>query len=669
MDNSIGTVEAEHSFSVLLEYAADNDVEGFKRTVCDESEIMEVGLWYGHQRVLKRGVLEHRTPLMVAAKYGSVEVLKLILSLPEVDVNFSCGPDQSTALHCAASGGSVNVIDAIKLLLLAGADPNSTDANGHRPIDVIVASPNFPYLKFALEKLLKNDGSASQSDLQVSTNCLRSSLPSISLLSEEGSSFSISGSILSPITSKINDVHISSAKKEYHVDPSVPDITNSIYATDEFRMFSFKIQPCSRAYSHDWTECPFVHPGENARRRDPRRFHYSCVPCPDHRKGACRRGDLCEFSHGIFECWLHPAQYRTRLCKDGTSCIRRVCFFAHTSDELRPLYASTGAAVPSPQAAAVDFTAALNLLSGSPSAVSAVSPLSFTPPMSASRNDLRLSMAWPQQNILNLKILSNNLQANRLRTSLNARDIPSEEFNGIQDFELQQLRLLNELSCISQPYHNSSSANLKQLNASVLDRLLSYEVSSPQNIYQLGAAPVFFPSYKPAVLNEFQQQSMLSPIKTGVFSPKNVDYSPFQASFDCSSPMKMLPQLNEPTSPLSSQLSTLARSEKLQLQLGSLSSQEIGSNLTYNGVNVDWSIREDEVGLLQKLYSNGNCGEEPDVSWVQSVLKDSPSETEEKAISVSGSLDDSSSNPQSESSDHVACQAWLEGLKLDQIVA
>nr|CAD1819948.1 unnamed protein product [Ananas comosus var. bracteatus] len=78
-------------------------------------------------------------------------------------------------------------------------------------------------------------------------------------------------------------------------DPSsLPDIKNSVYATDEFRMYSFKVRPCSPAYSHDWTECPFVHPGENAWRRDPRKYHYSYMPCLDFRKGACRCGDMCE---------------------------------------------------------------------------------------------------------------------------------------------------------------------------------------------------------------------------------------------------------------------------------------------------------------------------------------------------------------------------------------
>eukprot|EP00249_Psilotum_nudum_P025073 c29366_g4_i1 orf=1091-2398(-) len=95
------------------------------------------------------------------------------------------------------------------------------------------------------------------------------------------------------------------------------------------------------------TECPFAHPGEKARRRDPKRFHYSGTACPDFRKGSCRRGDTCEFAHGVFECWLHPARYRTQPCKDGTNCRRRVCFFAHTPEQLRLLPGALQAAAAS----------------------------------------------------------------------------------------------------------------------------------------------------------------------------------------------------------------------------------------------------------------------------------------------------------------------------------
>ncbi|KAK7272393.1 hypothetical protein RJT34_28945 [Clitoria ternatea] len=109
------------------------------------------------------------------------------------------------------------------------------------------------------------------------------------------------------------------------------------YSSDHFRMFEFKVRRCTRSRSHDWTDCPFAHPGEKARRRDPRRYHYSGTVCPEYRRGGCSRGDACEYAHGVFECWLHPARYRTEACKDGKNCKRKVCFFAHTPRQLRIL--------------------------------------------------------------------------------------------------------------------------------------------------------------------------------------------------------------------------------------------------------------------------------------------------------------------------------------------
>lgn len=110
------------------------------------------------------------------------------------------------------------------------------------------------------------------------------------------------------------------------------------YASDHFRMYEFKIRRCTRSRSHDWTDCPFAHPGEKARRRDPRRYHYSGDVCSEYRRGGgCSRGDDCEFAHGVFECWLHPSRYRTEACKDGKNCKRKVCFFAHSPRQLRIL--------------------------------------------------------------------------------------------------------------------------------------------------------------------------------------------------------------------------------------------------------------------------------------------------------------------------------------------
>lgn len=710
------SIETEDSFSSLLEFAANNDFEGFKRSIeRDPIAIDEIGLWYGRQKGSSQMVLKPRTPLMVAATYGSVDVLKLILSLSAADVNRTCSTDKSTALHCAASGGSVNAVDTVRELMLAGADPNLVDANGRRPSDVIVVSPKLPVVKAALEELLSAAAPMGEPQLRVSTAPSNSNSPPLLSSSPENCSpSSASDSTSSPMMAKIHDLPASSAseKKEYPVDPSLPDIKNSIYSTDEFRMFSFKVRPCSRAYSHDWTECPFVHPGENARRRDPRKYHYSCVPCPEFRKGACRRGDLCEYAHGVFECWLHPAQYRTRLCKDGTGCMRRVCFFAHTSEELRPLYVSTGSAVPSPRsasaAAAMDMAAAMSLLPGSPSSVSVMSPSPFTPsPMSPSANGIsHSSLAWPQPNVPTLHLPGSNLQSSRLRSSLNARDIPSDEFSMLQDFDAQQ-PMLNDYSCFSsQARLNSAGGNRparsKTMNPSNLDDLFTAEISSSPRFSDQVASSVFSPSHKSAILNQFQQQqqSMLSPINTSVFSPKSGDqhlpsHSLLQASFGLPSPGRMSPRSVEAHSPMNSRLAALAQQrEKQQQQLRSLSSRDLGSGASAamgSAVNswtkwgsptgkLDWAVNGDELGKFRRSssFELGAGGEEPDVSWVQSLVKESPPEIKEKASAVASStvaassttgegLNFSSNSPL-ETIDHTVLGAWIEQFQLDQVV-
>lgn len=108
------------------------------------------------------------------------------------------------------------------------------------------------------------------------------------------------------------------------------------YRTANFMMYGFKVALCSRPGRHQWDECPFAHPTENARRRDPRIFSYSCHECPSYRNtGFCAKGDSCEYSHGIFEARLHPDSFRTVQCKDGSKCRRKICFFYHSEDERR----------------------------------------------------------------------------------------------------------------------------------------------------------------------------------------------------------------------------------------------------------------------------------------------------------------------------------------------
>ncbi|XP_074592095.1 zinc finger CCCH domain-containing protein 35-like [Curcuma longa] len=167
------------------------------------------------------------------------------------------------------------------------------------------------------------------------------------------------------------------------------------YSSDDFRMYEFKVRRCGRARAHDWTECPFAHPGEKARRRDPRKQRYSGAPCPDFRKaGGCKRGDSCELAHGVFECWLHPGRYRTQPCKDGTACRRRVCFFAHTPDQLRLVPPQTHQqSSPSASAAESNFLQnyLVNTLASSPTSTMTSPPMSRStdsPPISPSGGKL-----------------------------------------------------------------------------------------------------------------------------------------------------------------------------------------------------------------------------------------------------------------------------------------
>lgn len=106
--------------------------------------------------------------------------------------------------------------------------------------------------------------------------------------------------------------------------------------SDDFRMYKFKVKLCERSIPHDWTNCPYAHIGETAVRRDPRAFNYYATMCPEISAGnICPRGSSCQYSHSVFESWLHPQRYKTKMCRQGSKCSRGLCFFAHSAAELR----------------------------------------------------------------------------------------------------------------------------------------------------------------------------------------------------------------------------------------------------------------------------------------------------------------------------------------------
>ena len=89
-------------------------------------------------------------------------------------------------------------------------------------------------------------------------------------------------------------------------------------------------------------------------------------------------------------------------------------------------------------------------------------------------------------------------------------------------------------------------------------------------------------------------------------------------------------------------------------------------------------LSTDELGKHRRSssFELGNNGEEPDLSWVQSLVKESPTDIKEKlAIPVSSAAATASSsevsnmNSQIESVDHAVLGAWLEQMQLDHLVA
>ncbi|KAJ1430345.1 hypothetical protein SESBI_07836 [Sesbania bispinosa] len=147
------------------------------------------------------------------------------------------------------------------------------------------------------------------------------------------------------------------------------DVPIHPFSTDQFRMFEFKVRNCQRGRSHDWTECPYAHPGEKARRRDPRNTTIPATPALSFAKETARK-----------------------LCKDGTACRRRVCFFAHTAEQLRLF---------------VTHASHESFLS-SPTSVLNSSPLSDSPPRNSRYGVVLLSVGEIVGSMRNVQIEEGN---------------------------------------------------------------------------------------------------------------------------------------------------------------------------------------------------------------------------------------------------------------------
>uniref|UniRef100_A0A2P2MJW9 Transcription factor n=1 Tax=Rhizophora mucronata TaxID=61149 RepID=A0A2P2MJW9_RHIMU len=603
--------------SALLELAASDDLVGFKSEVEEKGlDVDGISYWYGRSLGSKMMGFEERTPLMIAATLGSTNVLKYAIASGKVDINRACGADEVTALHCAVAGGSNSSAESVKLLIDASADVNLVDANGNKPSDLLTLPLKSPYnsRRKLIELLLRGENLSKDEEEKLVTT---------PQLVKEGTE-----------------------KKEYPMDVTLPDINNEIYSTDEFRMYSFKIKPCSRAYSHDWTECPFVHPGENARRRDPRKYPYSCVPCPEFRKGTCQKGAACDYAHGVFESWLHPAQYRTRLCKDETGCTRKVCFFAHKPEELRPVYASTGSAMPSPRSSSVS---AMDMAASSPLAVGSSLPLPTvsTPPMSPLSNGSSSPKSgglW--QNKTNFSLPALQLPGSRLKTALCARDLDLEmELLGLENQTShlqQQQQLIDEISGLSPATRWSNDfSRIGDLKSTNFDDVFGSHDMSPLHGMSLNSAT----AAQLQSSNGLQICQNMNQLRSSYPSNLSSSHARKPASYGFDSSVAVAAAvMNSRSSAFAKRSQSFidrgAATNRLGLTAAANSVSLMSSNLSdwsSPDGKLDWGIQGDELNKLKRSSSFGirssnpvttdfmqSNSNEPDVSWVNSLVKDVP---------------------------------------------
>ncbi|XP_020578191.1 zinc finger CCCH domain-containing protein 33-like [Phalaenopsis equestris] len=560
---------AEETVSLLLELSAADDLAAFKQTVeKSDLDLDSSAQWYSRSVApvsspARKMAYDRRTPLAIAALYGSTSVLSYILSRNSADVNRRCGSDGVTALHCASAGGSAASLQAVKLLIEASADVDAVDSMGNRPGDVIAKQFSSSMAR-ELEVILK-------------APCPRVSSPS----------------------------KLTGEKKEYPPDLTLPDIQKGIYGTDEFRMYTFKVKPCSRAYSHDWTECPFVHPGENARRRDPRKYTYSCVPCPDFRKASCLKGDNCEYAHGVFESWLHPAQYRTRLCKDETGCNRRVCFFAHKTEELRSVNPTTasvaGVALSSPRSSqmgisSLDMAAALMMMQSTPA--SPISP-SASSALASTSAWMNLAGSMVQPPVL-------QLPSSRLKSTLSARDFDYD--NDLLGLDGYQQKLLDEMSSLSSPRSNWKAGSLSSVASRVTDYSdlfgsLDSSMLSPLQSLSLKQATSAATGLQ---MNQSMTQQLLSGYGSSLPSSPTVTSSPYGLEHSMAKAIlnSRQPGFAKRSQSFIDRAAVARNSAAAPPPISACTTSSLGlSDWGSPKGKLDWGIQEDELNKLRKSAS------------------------------------------------------------------
>lgn len=275
---------------------------------------------------------------------------------------------------------------------------------------------------------------------------------------------------------------------------------------------------------------------------------------------------------------------------------------------------NSGAGLLSPRASSsIDMTAAaaLGLLPGSPTRHFVPPPLS----PSAANNGGGAAAHW--------------LQGSRLRSSFNARDAQADDIGTLLEWESQYLGALSR----SQPRLSSGlSIRPTAIAPSNLEEMYASDMAMSPRFTNDQSHSVYSPAHKSALLNKFhQQKGLLSPVNTNrMYSPRGLDPSIIHSPFGGMSPRS--PRTMEPTSPLSARVGATVTQRDMFDHFSSVNKHQLPSvgsprnrNASWGNIGtpkskVDWGVDNEELVRLRHPAQPGAAEEEPDVSWVQSLV-------------------------------------------------
>lgn len=288
--------------------------------------------------------------------------------------------------------------------------------------------------------------------------------------------------------------------------------------------------------------------------------------------------------------------------------------------------------------------------------------------------------AWPQPSIPTLHLPGANLQASRLRAAFTARDVSANgdfdeqllsDFQSLSAHSLStQARLNAAVAASGNGSTSSRSGRYKSLGLTVapanLEELFALEgLQSPG--LSAREAPLF------AQLEQASPQKQLHAHAQGSVIRSPRESWTLSGTHMCKGSRVEGQGINKGAV---SPALVAARAALSQGNKGSQSSRDLGAGYVWSDWGSptgkpEWGMQEDDLSKLRKSASfRMRSTEEPDLSWVQKLVKENDS-----AGVPNGYYENGRGNVQKEggdmlvSADLLGTALWIDNLCLDQIVA